>query len=173
MHPLIGDKGAMSKFDELCTAYGDVKRQYDDYRNECMLVVGSMVADLREYLDAPEGHISLYCKHGSWAGRKVDSPIAAMYLADDTFWHFGISMDLFEESGQLPFHTIGFDIKLKKVGHKNIVQCDEGPVFELVRDSDDGFRPLYDYMYQYAKKRYSDAFSDFILKGDATRRFGF
>ena len=93
-----------------------MKRQYDEYRKECMLVVGAMVAGLREYLEAPDGYVSLYCKHGSWAGRKVDSPLAAMHLADDTFWHFGISMDLFEESGQLPFHTIGFDIKLKKVG---------------------------------------------------------
>ena len=163
----------MTKFNDLCAAYGDVKRQFDDYRKECMLVVGALAAGLREYLEAPEGYVSLFCKHGSWAGRKVDSPIAAMHLADDTFWHFGISMDLFEESGQLPFHTIGFDIKLKKVGRKFIVQCEEGPVFELSREHPDGFRPLYDYIYQFAKKRYSESFSDFILKGDATRRFGF
>ena len=163
----------MSKFNELCAAYGDVKRQYDDYRKECMLVVGAMVAGLREYLEAPDGYVSLYCKHGAWAGRKVDAPIAAMHLGDDTFWHFGISMDLFEQSGQLPFHTVGFDIKLKKVGHKYIVQCEEGPVFEVTRDSPDGFRPLYDFIYHFAKKRYHDSFSDFILKGDASRRFGF
>ena len=96
-----------------------------------------------------------------------------MHLADDTFWHFGVSMDLFEESGQLPFHTIGFDLKLKKIGHKFIVQCEEGPVFELTRETPEGFRPLYDYMFQFAKKRYQDSFDDFIRKGDATRRFGF
>ena len=163
----------MTKFEELCAAYGEMKRQYHANRRECMDFVGAMWHGLREYLGAPEGMVSLYARSGSWAGRKVDGPSAAMNLADDTFWHFGLALDIFEETGQMPFHTIGFELKLKKLGGKFTLVVEQGPQFELTGEGPDRFRPFFDYIYEYVKARYQNAFSEFLLKGDPTRRFGF
>jgi hypothetical protein len=163
----------MNKFEELCAAYGEVKRQYETYRHECMALVGALWTGLQEYLGAPEGHVSLYARSGPWSGRKVDGPSAAMNLADDTFWHFGLALDLYEETGQMPFHTVGFEMRLKKVGQKFILQVEQGPQLEIAGDGPDRFVPVFDYLYRFVKGRYQDAFSDFVLKGDATRRFGF
>src|SRR5712672_2867541 len=98
----------MTKFEELCAAYSSVRREYGAYRHECMQFVGAMVAGLREYLGAPEGFVTLFAKGGSYAGRKVDGPAAAMHLADDTFWHFGVALDIYEDEGQMPLHCVGF-----------------------------------------------------------------
>ena len=163
----------MTRFNELCSAYAEVNRQYGVYRTECMAFVGQLVTGLRQYLEAPDGFVSLYAKQGSFAGRKVDGPTAAMHLADDTFWHFGIALDLYEESGQLPYHCVGFDFRLKRVGNKFMLHVDSGPVFELTKENPDGFGPVYEYLFQFVKNRYQDSFSEFVLKGDSTRRFGF
>ncbi len=163
----------MTKFEELCAAYGNMKQQYHANRRECMEFAGALWTGLREYLGAPEGMISLYARSGPWSGRKVDGPSAAMNLADDTFWHFGVALDIFEETGQMPFHTIGFELKLKKLGGKFTLVVEQGPQFELSGEGPDRFLPFFDYIYQFVKARYQNAFSDFLLKGDPTRRFGF
>jgi hypothetical protein len=163
----------MTKFEELCAAYGQLKQQYEANRRECMAAVGALWNGLREYLGAPEGMVSLYARSGSWAGRKVDGPASAMNLADDTFWHFGVALDINEETGQMPFHTIGFELRLKKIGAKFILQVEQGPQFELAGEGPERFLPLFDYIFQFVKGRYQNAFSDFLLKGDPTRRFGF
>jgi hypothetical protein len=163
----------MSKFEELCAAYGGVKREYETYRHECMALVGTLVAGLRDYLEAPEGFVNLFAKGGSFAGRKVDGPAAAMHMGDDTFWHFGIAIDLFEESNQMPMHCVGFDMRLKKVGHKFILHVEGGPPFELTKENPDRLAPLYEFIFQFIKGRYENSFSEFVIKGDASRRFGF
>ncbi len=163
----------MTKFEELCAAYSNVRREYAAYRHECMEFVGAMVAGLREYLGAPEGFVTLFAKGGSYAGRKVDGPSAAMHLADDTFWHFGVALDIYEDEGQMPMHCVGFDMRLKKVGHKFILHVEGGPPFELTRDNPDRLMPLYEFIFQFVKSRYENSFNEFVLKGDATRRFGF
>jgi hypothetical protein len=163
----------MSKFEELCSAYSGVKREYDTYRHECMAIVGTLLTGLREYLEAPEGFVSLYAKGGGMAGRKVDGPSAAMHMADDTFWHFGIAIDLYEETNQMPMHCVGFDMRLKKVGHKFILHVEGGPPFELSKDNPDRMAALYDFIFQFIKGRYECSFAEFVLKGDASRRFGF
>jgi hypothetical protein len=163
----------MSKFEELCAAYSGVKREYDTYRHECMAFVGTLIAGLRDYLDAPEGFVNLYAKGGSFAGRKVDGPAAAMHIGDDTFWHFGVAIDLFEESNQFPMHSVGFDMRLKKVGHKFILHVEGGPPFELTKDNPDRLLPLYEFLFQFIKSRYENSFTEFVVKGDASRRFGF
>ena len=163
----------MSKFEELCAAYSDVKRQYESNRRECMTLVAALWTGLQEYLGAPEGHVSLYARGGAWSGRKVDGPAAAMHLADDTFWHFGLALDLYEETGQMPFHTVGFEMRLKKVGAKFILQVEQGPQLEIAGDGSERFSAVFEYIYRYVKGRYQDSFNDFVLKGDATRRFGF
>jgi hypothetical protein len=163
----------MTKFEDLCNAYTNVRREYNSDRLECMQLVGELLAGLREYLGAPEGFVSLFAKGGSFAGRKVDGPAAAMHLDDDTFWHFGVAIDLFEEEGQFPMHCVGFDMRLKKLGHKFILHVEGGPPFELTRDNPDRLLPLYEFIYQFVKSRYENSLNEFFVKGDATRRFGF
>jgi hypothetical protein len=163
----------MSKFEELCSAYSEVKREYNTYHHECMAFVGMLVDGLREYLDAPEGDVTLYAKSGSYMGRKVDGPAAAMHLDDDTFWHFGVAIDLYEETNQMPMHCVGFDMRLKKVGHKFMLHVEGGPPFELSKENPDRLVPVYDFMFQFIKARYENSFSEFLLKGDPSRRFGF
>lgn len=163
----------MTRFEQLCSAYSGVKREYESYRSECLQFAALLLDGLREYLESPEGFVSLYAKSGALAGRKVDGPAAALHMGDDTFWHFGIAIDLYEESNQFPMHCVGFDMRLKKVGHKFILHVEGGPPFELSKENPDRLMPLYEFIFQYTKGRYENSFNEFVIKGDATRRFGF
>lgn len=133
-------------------------------------MAGEMVQGLREFLDAPEGFVSFYATEGTFAGRKVDGPSAAMHLADDTFWHFGLAIDLFEEDGQMPYHSIGFQLKLRHTGSAYELFIDDSPMFEIRQPED--FRPVYEHFFEFLKQRYRTSFDEF-LRGAGHRRFGF
>lgn len=162
----------MSKYDELCDALGDVRGEFYEYRKSCFLFVGEFVAGLVEYLGAPEGSVSLYARGGSFAGRKVDGPAAAMHLADDTFWHFGIALDLNDKGGGLSYHTVGFDLRLKKQGDTFLLQVDNGPQLTIPAGNGAGNPSVYESMFTFLQGRYQNSFQEF-LGGDASRRFGF
>lgn len=162
----------MSKFDELCQALGAVRGEFYEYRRECFLIVGAFMEGLSEYLGAPVGQISLYAKGGSFAGRKVDGPAAAMHLADDTFWHFGVALDLNDEQGGLSYHTVGFDLRLKKVGNDFIIHVDDGPAHVVHSGRLADLEVIYEAMFVFLRDRYRNSFQEF-LGGDAGRRFGF
>lgn len=162
----------MSKYDELCDALGAVRGEYYQYRQECFLFVGQFVAGLAEYLGAPEGSVSLYARQGSFAGRKVDGPAAAMHLGDDTFWHFGIALDLNEKEGGLTYHTVGFDLRLKKQGDQFLLYVDNGPQLTLPATNGAGDPAVFESMFKFLQGRYRSSFQEF-LAGDASRRFGF
>ncbi len=163
----------MSKFEELCEAYRAVNAEYFSYRNDCMELIGQLAIGLREYLDAPEGAVNLFAKGGAYAGRKVDGPLAAMHLADDTFWHFGVAIDIHQEEGMIPIHCVGFDMRLKQIGRKFILHVEGGPPFEVSQENPESIAQVYEFIFQFIKSRYETTFREFVIEGDATRRFGF
>ena len=57
--------------------------------------------------------------------------------------------------------------------HKFILHVEGGPPFELSKENPDRLVPVYDFIFQFIKARYENSFSEFLLKGDASRRFGF
>jgi hypothetical protein len=163
----------MSRFDELCEALRGVRRQYAGYRDECFRFVGRFLEGFRDYLGAPPGHVNLYAKLGPLAGRKLDGPAAALHLADDGWWHFGIAIDLCEDPNVLPYDTVGFDLRLKYAGGRFLLALQDHPPFEFSNADPPAMAAVYDHMFHDLKTRYEQSFRDFLEKGDATRRLGF
>ncbi len=162
----------MEKYEELCSALADVRGEYQRYRLEAYELAGQFLSGLREFLGAPDGTVNLFAKFGSFAGRKVDGPASALHLADDAYWRFGVAIDVCEERTQLAYHTVGFDVRLKKIDGQYVIGIDDGPDQPLAMGDQADLQIIYQQMFEFLKGRYRNSFREF-LAGDATRRFGF
>lgn len=167
----------MSRFDELCAGYREVSRRYHDYRAGCFSLVDELLRGFREYLDAPEDVVSLFAKHGHLAGRKVDGPITALELRDDTFFHFGLVLDLYDEADYFPHHHVAFDLRLKRVQDRFLLHVDDGPAIEVPVEDSARRRTALELAYARLQTsvldRYASTLEDFFDRGQANRRFGF
>jgi len=167
-----------SRFDQLCHALKEVRTQFNNHRTECLHVAARLRDGLSQYLEAPEGHVSLYANRGDFAGRKMDGPAAAMKLENDTFWHFGIVVDLYEEPGVLPYCCVAFDVRMKKTGRGFELFVDTGEEYQVTLDAaaaeDAGqLQSLFDHLFKFIVGRLDGAFEAFNTHGDSSRRFGF
>ncbi len=162
----------MERYQQLCSALAEVRGEYQRYRLEAYEVAGQFLAGMREFLGAPDGTVNLFAKFGSFAGRKVDGPASALHLADDAYWRFGIAIDVCEEQTQLAYHTVGFDVRLKKIEGQFVVGIDEGPDQPLTIGDTQAMLRIFQQMFEFLKGRYLSSFSEF-LAGNANRRFGF
>jgi hypothetical protein len=162
-----------SRFDLLCAALGRVHDQYSEYRQTCSLFVGMFRERLEQYLGAPAGTVALYPREGSFAGRKVDGPASAMNLANDTWWHFGVVIDVYASADSMPGHDVGFNMRLKKIGSQYHLQMEDQPAVVIEEGDDKHLERVFDQMFQFLKGRYETTFQEFLETGDPMRRFGF
>lgn len=165
----------MSRYETLCAALRDLRERYNHNRTDCYELGGRLIAELREYLGAEEDAVSFYATLGSWSGKKVDGPSAAMNLGDDTFWHFGIAIDVVEEEDQMPCHTVGFEFRLKKLPeHYLLAIVPDGPQFTVSGASPQmDIEAVCEHLYQFALRRYGEAYQGYFGAGDPAKRFGF
>lgn len=165
----------MSRYETLCAALRDLREKYAQHRGDCFALTGQLVAGLREFLGVDEDIVAFYATQGSWAGKKVDGPAAALHLGDDTFWHFGVAIDVFEEADQMPCHAVGFELRLKRLpDHFLVALMPEGPQFQISAAApENDLRALYEHLYQHVLKRYGEAYRGYFVEGEPGKRFGF
>lgn len=165
----------MSRYETLCAALRDLRGKLSLHRTDCYALTGELVAGLREFLGVDEDLVSLYATQGSWAGKKVDGPAAALHLGDDTFWHFGVAIDVFEEDDQMPCHTVGTELRLKRLpDHYLVALMPDGPQFQIAAAApEQDFPALYEHVYQQVLRRYGEAYRGYFIEGEPGKRFGF
>lgn len=165
----------MSRYETLCAALRDLREKFVAHRLDCYTFAGRLIEGLREYLAADEDAVAFYATQGTWQGKKVDGPAAALNLGDDTFWHFGVAIDVVEEAGQMPCHTVGFEFRLKRLPeHFLLALIPEGPQFQLAaNDPDADLRGVFEHLYQTTLKRYGEAYRGYFVAGEPAKRFGF
>lgn len=165
----------MSRYETLCAALRDLREKYNNNRTDIYSLVGRLLDSQREFLGVDEEQVSLFATLGSWAGKKVDGPAAAINLGEDTFWHFGIAIDVVEEDGQMPVHTVGFEFQVKKLtDHYLLVLKPEGTQFQIsaavpARD----LETISEHLYQFTLRRYGEAYQGYFVEGQPNKRFGF
>jgi hypothetical protein len=165
----------MSRYETLCAALRDLREKYAQHRLDCYALTAQMVDGLREFLGVDEDLVSFFATQGSWQGKKVDGPAGALNLGDDTFWHFGVSIDVMEEVDQMPCHTIGFEFRLKRLPeHYLLAIIPDGPQFQVSAAAPEAdLRAVYEHLYQHSLKRYGEAYRGYFVEGEPAKRFGF
>jgi len=162
----------MTRFLQLCEAFGYSKRQFDEYKVNVSLLVGEFLQGFRAYLQAPEGMVNLMATKGYLNGRKMPGPTGALFLDNDTYWHFGVVVDLYKEDDEFPYELARcfMRIKLAKT-HFDWEILDDGARFQVSKPAE--LDAVYDHLFEVLKTRYAQAFKGFVIDGDPTKRYGF
>jgi hypothetical protein len=165
----------MSRYETLCAALRDLREKFMAHRVDCYAFAGQLVDGFREYLGVDEDAVAFFATQGSWQGKKVDGPAAALNLGDDTFWHFGVAIDVVEEIGEMPCHTVGFEFRLKRLPeHYLLAVMPDGPQFQLSASHPErDAQGVYEHIYQTTLKRYGEAYRGYFVEGEPGKRFGF
>lgn len=164
----------MTKFNELCNSYRLSREKYFNYRNECIDFADKLVGNMIGYFQWPKEQI----KYVSPKGNDSDSVYTlrgVLSLEDDTFWHFGLGLTLYESPDIKPYETAIIHILLKKDCEHFIVKIknfkDE---FEIFKDKPEDFENFFEFIFNKIKEDYEKDFEIFFEQEDTTiRKIGF
>lgn len=157
----------MSKFEELCRAFGDARNGWFEYRDRCQNFGARLVSGFLKYLEVPDPaqvqaafpketskSLNLPQSLVEWAklgadGRPVPAAVFdAIRLEEDGFWHARFLMTVYERPNVFPYQPLLLEFGFKP----------SGPDFR-VRLSQDG-REI---VISEAKQETVDAFNDALF----------
>lgn len=172
----IGDN-YMTKFEELTDIYTNAGKDFDNYRWNCIefaIKIGEGVAD---YLECEKEDIQYYLT-SNLSGKPQEAnksreahPRDALILENDTFWHYGMGVNLYFESNKNPATTYIFDLALKGEKTNFIVKFpSQQKEFNIDPDKPEDFHPMNEFIYDAIKNRFENELEKF-LKHKSTEHY--
>ncbi|QGJ71940.1 Hypothetical protein PBC10988_36530 [Planctomycetales bacterium 10988] len=174
-----GNTNFPNPFEELRHEYVQVKRQFEQYKEESYVLAACILQALKQYLCVTdEETVSFYATEGHMQGRSFTGPAGAVVLGDDTFWHCGVVIRLWDDPYALPHENAAVALRFKKIDGNYVVQVeeDEQKVFphEITLDYEEpDFAAVAPIIVDILKKRYHHALKDYLQNSDPGRRWGF
>jgi hypothetical protein len=165
---------AMSKFDELCRTYVQSKRAFTDYQNACRNFARDLIVGMVQYFDWPQNQEITYIPLGEaiTPNNRFYALAGAMRMDDQSFWHFGVELTIYEYSGANPVKFV-LSFFVKKVGTHFIIKL--GPNGKEIRVHEaevDKLEPLYDAVFVQIKEFFSRRYFQ-IINSNEPREPGF
>ncbi len=165
----------MTKFEELCSSYRLSRNKYFDYRNECVNFAEELVRRMINYFQCPKEQIKCFSPKDQVMPDNHSHQLlrGVMILEDDTFWHFGIGLTLYESPDIKPCETVTIHILLKKVPEPFIVKINTfKETFEIYRTNPADFEKFNEFIFNKIKEDYEKDFEIFFEE-DNVRKIGF
>jgi hypothetical protein len=164
----------MSKFDELCRAYGESRNHYFHYKDQCIAFATRLASRFIERLGVPEECIKYIHLDGYEQGY---TPLhIALRNNDDATWDFGIVLTVRERPGAFPIQPFLYTISFKKLkSNFEVKLIGNDTVFLIDSDSDRELDKFIDKMYKSTFEYLTLDFSKFLegQEEDAIKRIGF
>jgi len=151
----------MTRFEELCKVYTKAEEDFRNYRWKSIEFVTQMAKGLANYLECEIDDIRYYLpvKDGQ---PKEAHLIDALLLDNDTFWHFGMGVNLYVEGNKMPAMTYIFDLALKGEDEYIIRVLKEKKEFNINPAEREDFKSLYNFIYDSIKNRFEDELGKFL-----------
>ena len=164
----------MSKFDELCKSYSDARKYYFDYQESCFQFAGKLVKILVDYIEIPKEQIDFVpLKEDIKPNTKYSIP-GSMHLDDDSYWHLGIKITVYEKKNICPHQPLLVRILIKKKDSSYIVKLGiDGEPIIIRPDIDDDFNIFSESLYKLLKNVYEGRLQKFLEKEEVVKRIGF
>lgn len=165
----------LTKFHELCMAYGKAQSDFGAFQNDCHLISVELVKALKEYFEIPESQFSLY-KINSENEFEIVPPalINALSMREDSYWQFGIGLTVCTAPETLPQELILIHILLRKdLDEKYFVRYgNDKKEFEIIKGDENSFHAFLDFLHGTIIQSYNEQLQRFI--GQSTsRKLGF
>lgn len=161
----------MTKFHELCTAFGKAQGRFETFQNDCHLIAIELVKELKGYFEIPDSQFALYKINEQNEFNLVPPAlINALTLRPDSLWQFGVGLTLCSAPETLPQELILIHILIRKDLNDNFF-LRYGKVakeIELTKGEKYNFVPFFDFLHENIIKTYDEQMQQFI--GQDTRR---
>lgn len=167
----------MTKFKELCMAFGRAQNQFQEYQNGCHQFAIEMVDELITYFQIPDSQFSLFKINPQNEFNLVQPGLVhALTLRPDSYWQFGIGLTVCSAPETLPQELILIHILIRRdlennhfLSYKNQQEQQEQQEHKIEKLNDKhNFIPFLDYLHETIVKTYDDELKIFI--GNDTRR---
>ena len=164
----------MTKFDELCQAYATSRKNYFDYRNACHDFISRLVKKTIKYLEIPEEQVKLIPLSEEVKDQCDYSISEAMHLDEDTFWHIGIKITLYEQPDIVPHQPVLIWLMVKKNDGSFLVKLGPGSKDFMIRPNEEkDYIHFIDTVFLSIKNSFELELQHFLEGEEKTRRIGF
>jgi hypothetical protein len=171
---VVGD--GMTRFEELCKIYTKAEKDFSNYRWKCIDFAVEMGDGVADYLECKKEDIQYYLvsnagQPGEATQPKEAHPRDALFLENDTFWHYGMGINLYIEGIKNPAMSYIFDLAIK--GKKNNFVVDfpkQQKKFDIDPNKPEDFQPVHEFIFDEIKNRFDNELEKF-LKHKSTEHY--
>lgn len=164
----------MSKFDQLCKAYSKARKNYFDYRTDCTSFTTWLMTGFLTYLNCPADQLRYFPMKGEIRPGHSYTLMGAMDLEEDTFWHFGVGLTLFEKKDVTPQETVVFEFMIKRNENSYTVKMDTGGhEYHIAKDDTTAAHRLYEAIFEEIRDSYTTGLQHFLEQDETARKIGF
>jgi hypothetical protein len=152
----------MTRFEELCKIYTQAAEDFMDYRWRNINFATQMAKGLAKYLECEIDDIRYYLPDKE--GQPKEAHLSdALLIDNDTFWHYGMGVNLYVKGNKTPAMTYIFDLALKEEKDKYIVQfVKEKKEFIINPAVMADLNQVYDLIYNSIKSRFEGELEKFL-----------
>jgi hypothetical protein len=152
----------MTKFEELNKIFTKSGEEFINYRWKCIEFAKNIGNNLAKYLECNEEDIQYYLYDKD--GKPMEAhPRDALVLSNDTFWHYGMGINLYPEGSKNPAPPFIFHMAVKGDKDKFTVQLpDLKKEFDIRPDNPENFKPINDLIFNTIKDRFENQLEKFL-----------
>jgi hypothetical protein len=131
----------MSRFQDVKKAFATAKKKYDGYYSQCAYFAGAFSRALIDQFGWPR-ELVFWERPGT--GR-VDRVEDAIVLQGDTFWHFGLHLQLQEDQTR---DDLRIAVRFKRAGERYLIELFPGVELDVREPTAEAFQPVLDALYE-------------------------
>ncbi len=158
----------MTKFEELCKIYTDAGKDFNNYRWKCIDFAQNMGEGLADYLECKKEDVQYYLVSNLPQSDEARLPQEAhlrdaLFLEDDTFWHYGMGINLYMEGIRNPATTYILELAIKEVNKNFIIKfIKQQQEFNIDPSKPEDLRPVYEFIFDEIKGRFDNELEKFL-----------
>lgn len=153
----------MARINELNQLYTKADEEFFAYQKRCTDFVLDIKRGIAEYLECEISDIPLFPPKEDYDNTGSVSPRGALKLKDDTFWHFGLGVNLYKIGQKDPDMAYIFEIAFKGNDNKFILKIDaDSKEFVINPQIDNDLEQVYEYIYNKIKNRFDNELEKYL-----------
>jgi len=152
----------MTKFEEICEIYTQAENDFYNYKWKCIDFAKNMGNEVANYLGCKTEDIQYYSYDNEGNPHEAHTR-DALFLRKDTFWHYGMGINLYIIGNKDPSMSHLFDLAIKGKKKSFIVQFPElKEKFTINPTKPEDFQPVNDLIFNNIKDRFEDQLEKFL-----------
>jgi len=165
----------VTKFDDLCSAYASANVRENQHRQDAYSFAGELAQRYKGFLEIPDDCFQLWPTDKEIKGGMKYTPMGAVHLGEDSFWHLGLILTFSVSPGTYPKQQIMLHFRFKEVAEKKylITISEDGGQHTLTCGVESEFNTFFEFLQKELAAWFNDGLKRFLNQDDSSRHIGF